>query len=284
MMSVDPHCRKSARWNGFFGLLLIPVLFLAGCAAPEQLVAPTETSFPSITPTADPCAPAALPGMVDQVDDLLREFDDTTYVANMTPQAQLGEMILRLQEIRRRLEDIELPTCTQTLQTLGVEYMNSVIIYLGLFMSGGDRNQVADTISASQSLRSQYLAEYDRLLTSSGSAPASVTADQPVEPTQPAVVMNEENQTLNLRSLPALDSAIVGSLLPGETLPVLGRTEDGSWLLVQSEDQQLWVFASVISLSVPMESLAVVAPTPTPTRTATTAVPPTETSTITPTP
>ena len=167
------------------------------------------------------------------------------------------------------MEDIELPACTQRLQTLGVDYMNSVITYLGLFMSGGDRDQVAETISGSQSLRNQYQTESTRLLASSGTSPASGTADQPIEPTQPAMVLNEERQTLNLRALPALDSAIAGYLLPGEMLPVLGRTEDGSWLLVQSEDQQLWVFASVISLSVPIESLAVVATTPAPTSAAT---------------
>ena len=86
MMNSAPQCRKSVRWNCIFSLLIFPALILSACAAPEPPVTPTAAPVPTITPTADPCAPVALPGIVDQLDDLLREFEDTTYVANMTPQ------------------------------------------------------------------------------------------------------------------------------------------------------------------------------------------------------
>ncbi len=96
----------------------------------------------------------------------MREFDDISYVANMTAQSQLGDMILNLLTVRRELEDVDSPECTRDLRNIGIQYMNSVVEYLGNFMSGADVNTITTAVSASQTYRSYYESSFTPEITS----------------------------------------------------------------------------------------------------------------------
>ena len=50
---------------------------------------------------------------------------------------------------------------------------------------------------------------------------------------------------VNLRAGPGTDTAVVGQLRIGESLPVTGKNTDGSWWRVRTEDGPAWIAASV---------------------------------------
>lgn len=72
---------------------------------------------------------------------------------------------------------------------------------------------------------------------------------QPLEeeqtmPADPALTGNRavvNTNTLNARSAPSGNAAILLTLRGGQELPVIGRTGDGEWYLLQVDAQQAWV-------------------------------------------
>jgi dienelactone hydrolase len=50
---------------------------------------------------------------------------------------------------------------------------------------------------------------------------------------------------VNLRAAPNTNSAVVGQLRIGQSLPVIGRNADASWWRVRTEDGPAWIAASV---------------------------------------
>lgn len=101
----------------------------------------------------------------------------------------------------------------------------------------------------------------------------------------------------NIRYGPGIEYPIIGQASFGESLLALGRSSEGSWILVQITDgRQGWISSSLISLSPGLSLPFVAAPplpptvTPTPTNlpastaTPTTTAGPPPTSTLTPTP
>lgn len=111
----------------------------------------------------DPCSPKNIVSEVKKVYDLMHKFDDYTFVANLTNQTELAEPIMKMQDVRYELEYTETAECTVTLQQDAINYMNSVIIYLGHFMGGMDKNQVNMEITAADEMRKVYDAELSRL-------------------------------------------------------------------------------------------------------------------------
>jgi hypothetical protein len=158
---------------------LFAVLLLAGCGVkptPEALV-PT---LPVPTSTPDPCAPENLVSQVTPVHALMREFDDSSQIAVLIDVSQMVFVIPPLQEIRRRAEDLQVPECVAVLRDLEIQYMNSVINTLLVFMQvqGGNPDILAQGIAQGRSLHDQYNQELIRLV-----GPAFVSTDQPPTPT-----------------------------------------------------------------------------------------------------
>ena len=145
-------------------LLLIPLL--AACASPS-----TSSPQPP-TATADPCAAENLVAAVTPVHALMREFDDSAQVAVLADVSQMVFVIPPLQEVRRRAEDLEVPACLLTLKGLEIEYMNSVINTLLVFMQVGAGNTevLVQGITQGRSLHDQYNQELTRLV-GSGALP-----------------------------------------------------------------------------------------------------------------
>jgi hypothetical protein len=246
----------------FFGAIL-----MIGCSSPPVRTEAQATPSVTPSPTPDPCSPGPIQEQAHKVHDIMRVFNDIDYVANLTPQQQLGDLILQLEESRRNMEDLVVPDCVLALKQLAINYMNSVIGYMGYFMAGGDKDKIGQLIANSQQIGAAYSAELNRLL-----AFGTPTPMEPVvspTPTAAATVTNDTQQGYNLRSAPALDADIIQLLMPGQSAPVLGRTEAGDWLLVDYEGEQLWLYTSVANLNVPLEGLPVMEPTPTATLTST---------------
>lgn len=76
-----------------------------------------------------------------------------------------------------------------------------------------------------------------------------------------------DQDQINVRSGPAIDYPLIGVLLPGQQVPVLGRTPGGDWILVSYPGvpgNSGWVFASLLVLP-PNANLPIIEPPPTPT-------------------
>lgn len=253
------------------GIAIFSVSLVVGCTANQTststtspTISPSDTPIPYISPTPDLCAPGNVQLQVPLVHSIMREFDDTRDVANLTPQTQLGDIILKLSEIRRREEDVVVPACLNDLHTAAVNYMNSVLGYLKAFMAGNGSTEIGKLITDSQSIQNFYEAERQRLMMT-GTQVAIIPS-----PTPTLFVVTATNNTiqnLNLRDQPSTDGNIVGSLKVGESAPVYGKDETGKWIQVGFNDQRVWVFASFVSLNDFIEKLPVLSLTPVPTST-----------------
>jgi uncharacterized protein YkwD len=100
-------------------------------------------------------------------------------------------------------------------------------------------------------------------------ATAAVTNILPPDPPVSSTQIVTAVQNANCRSGPSTVFDVQGSLWIGDSASLLGRTEDGQWLLVlpQEGENSCWVFAELVQLAeeVELEHLSVVAAPPTPT-------------------
>lgn len=237
-------------------ILMITALVLTACGDNGQ-----SSSIP------DPCLLENIDDTLAPVHDLMREFDDTTYVATITNQANLTEPILLLQDVRRRTERLEIPSCAVTLQQAAVNYMNSVIGYLGLFMAGADHDQISITINDSQTLRLTYENENARLMGTTYTPPqvenTPETAAATEAPVETAIVeagitvTNNGTGPVNMRSGPSVDDLVVATLPAGASANAVGRSTASDWILVTYEGIQGWVSASFVQTSASIDTLPV---------------------------
>ena len=238
-------------------LVIILMMMVSGCSGGED------------APVGDPCAESAIPETMAPIRSLMTEFDDTTFIANLTPQQSLAESLYRLQDIRRRLEQVPPDSCVLTLRDAGVNYMNSVVTYLAFFMGGATSDQVSGAIASSQNLRIVYEAEQARLLGEaytppptitplppSSDAPAAVATEAPIA-TAGVTVTNLAVEPVNLRSAPSVDAELVGQLTAGTQAIALAANPDRDWLLIDFNGSQVWVFAQLVQVEGSVESLPI---------------------------
>lgn len=246
-------------------LLLLP--FLVGCGARTA----DSTATAEVTATADLCTGEALKAEIEKVNQLMREFDDASVLAANTARDQLRPAISELQRIRRGAEDLDVPACLSDLKKIQLGHMNLVIATLTGFMGGADQATLNEGIRRARQLHDQYLLEIARLL---GITVVPVTAAvQPTAtgaaaaPATPAGVFlsNPGPTTVNLRSAPSLDAGSLGILDVGLSALVVGRTADNQWLLIEIPGlpgSTAWVFASLVTVSSPIDSVPVSTPSP----------------------
>ncbi len=164
-------------------LSLILVLSLVfGAAGIPKSVSPTATVFiptntatvlPTFTP--DPCSPENIPAQVARVHLLMREFDDTSLLAQTTLlQASTVGLVQDLQKTKRIAEDQVVPSCIADLKQYELVYMNSMIelfttalAFLNAYGPNGDQKAL-DSLTGplvTQALYNlqQYGNEYARL-------------------------------------------------------------------------------------------------------------------------
>jgi len=273
----------------FSSALLIITLLLAACADVPPQVAVHGSPLPSPPPppsaTPDMCAPNNIRKEVKKVYDLMHEFDDTVYVASLTPQQQLSQILLLLQGVRRQTEMLDIAVCVGTLRLAAVNYQNATITYLAHFMGGSDRDQINLEMVDSQNLRKIYDIELSRQLGVPYVPPPTSTpfptrtTEQPT-PTETVVtpggspgdmyVTNNNGTPANLRDRPAVEGKKIGELQVGERARILARTPIGDWILVEYKgvpNNLAWIFTQVVTLNVDIYKVPVIAPAPTATPT-----------------
>jgi hypothetical protein len=236
-------------------------------------------SGPAATSTLapDPCAPQNVPAETAKVSELMREFDDASFLAQFTPTSQLGESVADLQRIRRGAEMQQVPVCLAELKRLQVEHMNAVIVTLAILMSPTPSpDLISHGIASANDLHNQYEIELARLLgitlvgpptVTAGPSPTPLATIPPAETATPSLpfVTNPGPTTLNLRVLPALEAKTMGVLEVGATAVVLGRTPDELWYKIEvpgQPGQTAWVYAQLLQVSVSATVLPVVTAAP----------------------
>ncbi|MFP4324337.1 MAG: tetratricopeptide repeat protein, partial [Anaerolineales bacterium] len=86
-----------------------------------------------------------------------------------------------------------------------------------------------------------------------------------ITPTPEGLAAFVTAENLNVRNGPGEDFDIIAHVEQGITLPVIGRDEDGFWLLVEYDNnQQGWIFSGFASLNTDIQDAPDVQPTPLP--------------------
>ena len=157
-------------------LLLLISLLTSACGS--QPVAQPEVLPASTTAAEDPCTPKNLPTTVQGLNDLMREFDETSQLISGTPAGQLAEVISHLQRIRRDVEDAQIPSCLGALKTHQLNHMNLVIQTLIAFVAGASQAELDKGLEAARQEHDRYSLEMVRLLGIT-LAPVTPTASAP---------------------------------------------------------------------------------------------------------
>ena len=247
-----------------FILSILLFTLLTACGSSDS-TSPTSVPTAVSTLTPDPCVEANLPAEVNKVHKHMREFDDYAALATNTPQAQLITVIPEVQRVLREAEDQAVPSCLTDLKKLQVSHMRTVVQTLLAFVGNSDINIINNGIAQARELHAQYDIEMARLLGVTLTIPSPVPTNAPPQPTATPtpLVTNPGQNDLNLRNAPDFNAPAIAVLSIGGTTLALGRTADDQWIQVQvpgQPDKNAWVYATVVQLSVPLESLPVVTP------------------------
>ena len=165
-------------------LIISLVIFsslLTACGTPPEVVS-TNTSSVYTEPTAlltstpDLCAPDNLEASIKAVNDLMREFDDSSQLASNLSKELVPDSITEMQRIRRAAEDQMVPACLVTLKKYQVAHMNSVIDTMLAFVGGADSNTLNAGLAQARKEHDQYTLEIIKLL---GITPPPVNTTTP---------------------------------------------------------------------------------------------------------
>jgi hypothetical protein len=143
--------------------------------------------------------------------------------------------------------------------------MRVVVQTLLAFVGNSDASVVNSGITKSRELHAQYDIELARLLGITLTVATPVPPTPLVEPTATPVVLvtNPGPNELNLRNAPDFNAPATTVLTVGGTAVALGRTSDNQWIMVQLQDNQnknVWIYATVVQLSAPIETLPIITP------------------------
>lgn len=249
--------------------VLLGVLLFSACGTNQ----PLETQ--QALETLDPCSLGLADVSTAPMQALMREFDDTSFVAQRTPRDQLAEVILALQETRRKVEDLSLPVCLLDVHQLQIIYMNAVITTFSTFLGGADIDQVQAQTAAAREFRSAYDVEIARLLgvtpvptATMVPPPENTPTPLPTEPLPsptdvPVIPVATSINGADVRAGSGRDYAVIGYLDPGQGANIIDRSQDGEWIHIEyegTEDGSAWVLTSLVDINVAFEELPISSP------------------------
>jgi len=142
-------------------LVCIIAFSISGCSSSPEAEAPAITQ--AAVDNIDPCAPEVIQTTGSPLQMLMDQFDDSADIAANSPHEQLAEPIANLQELRRETEDLLVPICLESLKTAQIDYMNSVIDTLLMFLSLQDEAVIMVGIEISDELRALYESQVSEL-------------------------------------------------------------------------------------------------------------------------
>ena len=163
-------------------LLLVAfiVFALIICSAGLMIVLNSDKLNLSSMTTVNRCSDENMVEEARQVGNLVHEFEDVKFIAIYTNKEQLVSPILKMQEIRYEVEDLDLPYCLDGIEKASINYMNSVIIYMTHHMAGMDAASVKAEFNASEDLLAIYKEEYARFTGTEYVQPTSIPTTMPV--------------------------------------------------------------------------------------------------------
>lgn len=157
-------------------LFLFLAVFVSACGGQPAATQVETPATPVTGPDEDPCSPQSLPTTVQPINNLMREFEDTSQLASNLPAKQLPPIISDLQRIRRSAEDLQIPACLTTLKTHQLNHMNLMIQTLLAFVGGTSQEELTNGLQMARQELDQYTLEIIRLL---GVTLAPITATPP---------------------------------------------------------------------------------------------------------
>jgi hypothetical protein len=164
------------RRQRFISYFFIGFLFTLAACGNQNIPTESEAFFDTETPGNDPCSSANLPTTVQEINHLMREFDDASQLAPNTTAQNLPDIISNLQRIRRAAEDTQIPACLGTLKTHQLNYMNLTIQTLIAFVGGTSQEELNAGLEKARQEHDLYSLEIVRLL---GITLAPITATPP---------------------------------------------------------------------------------------------------------
>ena len=152
------------RMKKFISYLFIVFLFCLAACGNQSVPTESEAFFDTETPDNDPCSSANLPTTVQEINNLMREFDESSQLAPNTLAQQLPDIISNLQRIRRAAEDTQIPVCLGTLKTHQLNHMNLTIQTLITFVGGASQEELNAGLEKARQEHDLYSLEIVRLL------------------------------------------------------------------------------------------------------------------------
>lgn len=142
-------------------LLVVLVILLTGCAPIQVQVQPT--SEPSPIPTSVPCSVQA-EAYIEAIDEIAQEWDDARNLAGSTPRMSLAPAISDLQEIRRKVDKLDRPSCAESVHSLLIQHMDAVIDAFLKFLAQESDSIVNAKFTEASMAFDQWIEEYGKLM------------------------------------------------------------------------------------------------------------------------
>lgn len=139
-------------------------LILVGCGGPsaEHLTATAETQTLQTEQTATATCLAEAKVYADAVEPIATEWDDAMKLAGQTGRGQLAPQIASLQEIKRKADDLSVPTCAAVAHDYLVDSMNANIDGFLAFMSQKPDDEVSEHFKDADTAMSAFKFELQK--------------------------------------------------------------------------------------------------------------------------
>jgi len=147
-------------------LLPVSLLILSACGNQPIPTQPPDvpTAYQVPNQAQDPCAAESLSAAVEEVNGLMREFDETSQLPSNLDAGKVPDIVSNLQRIRRDAEDLQIPTCLEALKTHQLDHMNLTIQTLIAFVGAADQQALNDGLEKARQEHDLYSIEMARLL------------------------------------------------------------------------------------------------------------------------
>jgi len=159
----------------YFQVLAVLVLLLNACGSKATPIA--QSVVPTMNPisTPDPCIGENLIASIKEVNNLTREFDDAFKLARNLPISQTPAYISNMQRLKREAEDQTFPHCLSKLKDHQLQFMNTSINTMIVFVGGADSNALNNGLTQAQKEHDLYTLELAGLLGIPSTPNASLT-------------------------------------------------------------------------------------------------------------
>lgn len=229
-MVVSPDIKAGVIWGGVV-------------AAYEDLLEHWRRNRPSASPSATPGASTSRGGWRNSLVAEYGEPDDNlAFWRSLSPNHFLTDLNGPIQ-LHHARGDASVPV---KLSELLYEQGQAAGMPIELFAYPGDNHNISGNFGRAMA---SSVAFFDRWV----KQPANL-----LEATGPTVYPKVDG--VNLRQGPGTNFPVTGQLRIGENLPIVGRSDDGSWWQVQTPDGPAWIAGSVTlaahTAAVPVASAA----------------------------